>query len=99
VSLEDLLSVFEVLLLATPAASSRPPPRPRDSTEMAIPQYKDFNKSTLGKSFVLLGGAVLHAIAVMSRLTFSSVDLLNDDYDFKYFLKVKSKAPNGVVSL
>lgn len=25
-------------------------------------------------------------------------DILNDDFDYKNFLKVKSKAPNGVVS-
>lgn len=37
---------------------------------MSIPQYKDFNKSTL--------------------------DILDEDYDFKNFLKVKSKAPHGV---
>jgi hypothetical protein len=58
---------------------------------MSLPLFKDFNKVALGKYSWDFDVAILNSFCF-------TTDILDEDYDFKNTLKVKVKAPKGVVS-
>lgn len=59
---------------------------------MSFPAFKDLDKSITGELEVqLIASFVL-------ILLFYSADLLNDDFDYKYSLKIKSAGPANTVS-
>ena len=61
---------------------------------MSYPIYKDLDKSVTGKLLHLFLLFCLANFFIYSKY----IDILNDDFDTKYVLKVKSPGPFGLVS-